>query len=428
MKKNAYILLFSILFFACEKVEKSIEGPIPEFFLTSTITETNETQVKVKGEITSVRLFVEDRFGIVYAEKPFPTIDNQKLVIDTKKGAFEIAVQNLKPKTAYYFRAFLQTKDDKVYYSNQLTSTSLYDNRWERLVDFPADIRFHTGILRVNNVEDYLLYNMENIGAGVLLNYGLKSNPNQKEWYSTPLDKSISIGLREMYVIEQNKTFLFFGGGFLINNNLPSSKVYNQNIWLNSAVTYPLPCPIEGETLGMTIDDKAIVISTKTKGEVYDFSNLEWKKLRDNGFVNLGRVISTTTSTKGYVLSESENIKVIGGTFYEYNPPADTWKQRKSFTGDERIEGIIFSCKGKIYYGLGRNKKTLQALKDIWEYDPIKDDWQQIAFYPGNGNVLLIQNVAKNNAVYLGMGYQTSINNLNANEFGGVKDFWRFKP
>jgi hypothetical protein len=437
MKKYA-LLLVPFLLFACEQIERPIEEPLPEFFLTSTITEANETQVKVKGEIASIRTSANDMFGVVYAEKPFPTIENEKLLISGNKGAFDVTVKNLKSKTAYHFRAYLQT-EGKIYYSNQLISSSLYDNRWQRLDDMLSDYRYVTGILFFqdfgnDNLSGTFL-NKNTKGAGSLLTYGLNWNglgtrPTKNEWYKSAYDDSdIPLPLQEMYLLYPNKDRIFVGGGFSINKELPVPRVYNQNIFYGAGNAFNLPCPIEGETVGLTVGARMFVLSTKSNDDVYEFTNLKWDKLKNNGFINLGRIITagTISSTKGYVLSESNNPKTKGGTLYEYDPNNDSWTQKKPFTGEERIEGTMFAAKGKVYYGLGRGKKTLQAYKDIWEYDPLTDNWKQVGFYPGNGNVLVVQGFFKD-VVYLGMGYQTSINNINGDEYSGVRDFWVFRP
>ena len=442
MKKRYYNLFILILFsYACEQVDKSIEEPLPEFYLTSTITEVNETQVSVKGEISLERAVVQDVFGVVYSTSPFPTIENNKLSLSGRKGAFEIIVQNLQPNTAYYFRAFLQA-NGKIYYSNQLSSTSQYDKRWQRMADFPSELIYSTGIL---SIEDYppefggasqlSFVSAEKEGIEIRMfytsNYQNYSLSEQQWFYNTfgPKNTLEFSGLKDLYKIDGGNDRFFVGGGYRINNNLSLPKVYNQNIWFRSSLKFNLPCPIETETMGMTIGKRMFVLATESNGAVYEFTNLDWDKLRNNSFVNQGRVMASGTLTKGYVISESETPNLQGGKLYEFDPDTSLWTLRKSFMGDERVEGLFFSTKEKIYYGLGRNKKTLQALKDIWEYDPKTDNWKPVAVYPGNGNVKLIQTSSKiGNTIYLGMGYQTLINNNNGSESGGVRDFWIFKP
>jgi hypothetical protein len=427
-----YFFLSTI--FSCEKIEKTIDEPLPEFYLTSTITEANETQVKVKGEISTKRALSKDVMGVVYSEKPFPTIENDKILISSDKGAFDITVKNLKPKTAYYFRSYLQT-NDKIYYSNQLSSTPLYDNRWQRLSDFPSDLIYSTGILYIGEYEEgsqpifvgsekeekdlsfYYTFNYQNL------------NLSEQKWtYNTYRGNILGFsGLKDLYIVNPNRDRVFIGGGYRINNSLTSPRVYNQNIWKNGSLQFNLPCPIETETAGITINDRMFVIATESNGEVYEFTNLQWDRMKNNTFINLGRVKATGTRTRGYIISESETPQIQGGKLYEFDPDTENWTPKKTFAGDERVEGILFATKEKVYYGLGRNKKSLQALKDIWEYDPKIDNWKQIAVYPGNGNVRLVQTVFKD-VVYFGMGYQTFLNQNEATESGGVKDFWVFRP
>jgi hypothetical protein len=438
---SLYIALFlMVLTSACSLIERTIELPLPEIFLTSTLTEANETQIKIKGEIAGAREFANDIFGVVYSEKSNPTIDDNKLNISANNGVFDVTATNLKVKTEYYFRGYFKTITNKVYYSNQLVSSKLFDNRWERQGDIPDNFRFFTGNLFFHIQRDLALFNTEDETKGTIpfytFNYDyLNGDFNKKVWFDDKyIEIRISTGIKEMFVINPSPDRVFIGGGFSINNNLPSTKIYNKRMWfiyaprgLPSIQEIDPSIPIDGETIGLVVGEQMYVVEAKSQGEIYDFTNLEFKKKKNHIIQNLGRVVSTGTSQKGYVMSESKLPTIKGCILYEYNPLNDSWTTRKPFAGEDRNDGVLFSVKNKIYYGLGRSKKTKQALKDIWEYDPTTDNWKQVGFYPGNGNIALIQTTF-NDIVYIGMGYQTTVNPINGSEFSGVRDFWIFKP
>ena len=434
---SAYLFVL-IVISSCERIEKDVELPLPEVYLTSTRTDISQTKVLVKGERLYVRKNGTDMFGVVYADKPEPTINDPKLSVSENNGIFDVTAQNLKANTTYYFRAYLQTKDNKIYYSNQLESSGLYDNRWERLDDIPDTFKYFTGTFFLDIIGNFTILNVEDNTISIVpyFTYGYDytiGNTQTQTWFnSTAFNIKMLTGVREMIILNPNKSRIFIGGGFQVNNNLPSSKVFSNRLWCYSCLDkyggeLTVPMPTEGEAKAFSVEDNMFVMEAQTAGRLWDFTNLEWQLKNNHTFKNSGRIVASGTSQRGYVISESNAQSIQGCLLYEYNPLNDTWISKKTFAGEERNEGLIFSVKNKIYYGLGRAKKTKRILKDIWEYDPPTDSWQQIGFYPGNGNIALIQTVSGNN-VYLGMGYQSFVNGVNGLEFSGVRDFWSFKP
>ena len=447
--KNTSLFLASwwlllTVFSSCERIEQDVELPLPEVYLTSTRTDISQTKVLVKGERVYARKNGTDMFGVVYSDKTQPTITDNKMSVSDNDGAFDVTAQNLKANTTYYFRAYLQTKDNKIYYSNQLESSGLYDNRWERQEDIPETFNYFTGLLFLDVFDNLAIFNVEDNTVSILpyftysYNYSLGFTQN-KSWFISSGFNGFSFGnlkiltgVREMIILNPNRSRIFIGGGFQVNNNLPSSKVFSNRLWCYSCLDkyggeLTVPMPTEGEAKAFSVGDNMFVMEAQTAGRLWDFTNLEWQPKSNHTFKNLGRIIAAGTSQRGYVISESNVQSIQGCLLYEYNPLNDTWISKKTFVGEERNEGLIFSVKNKIYYGLGRAKKTKRILKDIWEYDPPTDSWQQIGFYPGNGNIALIQTVSGNN-VYLGMGYQSFVNGINGLEFSGVRDFWKFNP
>ena len=438
--KQRYHLIFLFPFFlsmlfSCESLEKDVELPLPEVYLTSTLTDISQTKIKIKGERTGVRKNDTDLFGVVYSEKTAPTLIDSKLNVTNNDGVFEVTAERLKPNTTYYFRAFLQTKD-KIYYSNQLESNGTYDNRWERKEDMSEKFKYFTGVLFFSVFKNLTLINAEDDNTNkattaVYFPEFIGNNPTGRNiWYVDPI--RMQVGIREMLIINPSPDRTFIGGGFTINDNLPSTKIYSNRLFFygdkddfGGEQTVPMPC--EGEALGFNIGKGLFLLETRNDGRLWDFTNLEWIQKENHTFKNLGRIIIVGNDQRGYLISESTSPSTKGCVLYEYNPTAQTWITKKAFTGEERNQGIVFSVKNKIYYGLGRSKRTKRILQDIWEYDPQKDNWKQIGFYPGNGNIALIQTVV-GNEVYLGMGYQTFINDNSGLEFSGVRDFWIFRP
>jgi hypothetical protein len=443
MKNNIQktILYLSIVsgILSCENIQRDVELPLPEIFLTSTITDITQTKVQVKGERGNVRNNDSDVFGVVYSEKSLPTIEDSKLSVSANNGSFDVSATNLKPNTAYYFRAYIQTTD-KVYYSNQLISSGQYDNRWKREDDIPEKFNHYTGVLfffQPQQGEVILsLLNAEDSDLDYIPFWGYQFDydtgfTGKKIWFNIRiLNIPFLTGLREMMIMNPSLDRTIIGGGFTLNSNLPSPIVYNKRIIFfgtDGIKEFTVPMPTEGETIGLFVGTRFYAVETRNLGTIWEYTNLEAQRRKTHTFQNLGRVMAAGTKDKGYVISEGLVPSIKGGLLYEYDAFADNWTTKRPFNGEDRRDGIMFECKGKIYYGLGKGKKSGQILKDIWEYTPTEDNWKQVAFYPGNGNINLVQ-TQRNGVVYLGMGYQTTLTDVNGVKFSGVKDMWTFTP
>jgi hypothetical protein len=442
MKIHISLFIFLLIFSSCKDIEKPLEEPLPEIFLTSIIADKTQTKSEVKGEIAGLRENSEDEFGVVYSEKPSPTVSDNKQTLRSQKGGFLVNIEGLKPSNNYYFRAYLKV-GEKIYYSNELIGNQLYDSRWTRFADLPDAFPYYTGTLFFN-VNDFLtLVNAEDNTSGSVpfLSYSFDYSGDQipvggfvltwnvNKYY--PL--TILTGVKNMFVLKSSKDRIFIGGGFSINENLANPKVYNKRFWF-----FPIPVlpkveennesiPAEGETLGMTIGSRMYVVETRSNGGLWEFASLTWDKKKNTIFQNIGQTVTFATNKNGYLLSESKNSTIKGGDLYEYTPESDSWQKKAQFTGEERTDGIGFGLNGKCYYGWGKSKKTKRALKDIWEYNPATNLWKSIGFYPGNGNILLVSTTGFD-AAYIGLGYQSTINSIEGTDISGVKDLWIFRP
>lgn len=105
-----------------------------------------------------------------------------------------------------------------------------------------------------------------------------------------------------------------------------------------------------------------------------------------------------------------------------YNPETDQWTEQAEFPGIGRFRAIAFSIANFGYIGLGSRynelNDTTSYFKDLWEFDPERNQWTAKASFPGNprehASVFII-----NNKAYIGTGKDTS---------GYYNDFWRFTP
>jgi N-acetylneuraminic acid mutarotase len=114
--------------------------------------------------------------------------------------------------------------------------------------------------------------------------------------------------------------------------------------------------------------------------------------------------------------------------FYVFNADERTWKKRKSFPGALREKAVAFAINGKGYVGLGYNRfRDKKALVDFWEYDPVKDEWTQIADYGGTARYNAVGFVIGFKA-YVGTGYDGSRYHRDFWEFDPIDSTWRAIP
>jgi N-acetylneuraminic acid mutarotase len=72
--------------------------------------------------------------------------------------------------------------------------------------------------------------------------------------------------------------------------------------------------------------------------------------------------------------------------FMEYDPASNTWSQIADFGGGKRSDAAGFTINGKGYIFGGRNELGEDhSLSDLWEYDPIANQWTKKADMPGKG-------------------------------------------
>ena len=91
-------------------------------------------------------------------------------------------------------------------------------------------------------------------------------------------------------------------------------------------------------------------------------------------------------------------------SFYKYDPKLDRWFQINDFPGAPRQGAVGFSINGKGYIGLGYNNISgRKFFNDIWEYDPVTDDWDRVGYFPGELREYPI-GFGVDGCLYFGMG------------------------
>ena len=110
----------------------------------------------------------------------------------------------------------------------------------------------------------------------------------------------------------------------------------------------------------------------------------------------------------------------IGKTVYTYSQVTEEWTQLKDFPGPKRLETIGFSMNGKGYLTQGVDYDVNSSLNDFWEYDPSTDSWRELAAPNPSANLLSGIGFTFNNKAYIGLGID---------EAGDpVENIWQYNP
>lgn len=119
--------------------------------------------------------------------------------------------------------------------------------------------------------------------------------------------------------------------------------------------------------------------------------------------------------------------------FWRFRAPAHvldtgTWEQIPYFRGLGRSGAVSFQIKSKGYVGLGFNL-THGNLKDLWEYDPVQNEWFARTSFPA-GRRRDAVGFAIGTYGYAGTGFSRSIETGTDLEVNYVihGDLWRYEP
>jgi hypothetical protein len=124
--------------------------------------------------------------------------------------------------------------------------------------------------------------------------------------------------------------------------------------------------------------------------------------------------IGFAISSKAYIGLGGASIIDYKNDFYEYDPSKNKYTQLNDFPGAPRRGSIGFSMDGKGYVGLGYKdigSYNKGYFKDLWEYDPLTDDWTRLPDFPGEARQDAI-GFGMDGAIYVGMG--------------GINDFYKY--
>jgi len=112
---------------------------------------------------------------------------------------------------------------------------------------------------------------------------------------------------------------------------------------------------------------------------------LTWKKIAKYKGKDIAHATGFSIGTKGYVCFG--NNKDDGNTVdcWEYDPQKDEWTRIAKFPGESRVSPVTFTINGKAYIvsGVKVGGQTKQETSEMWEYSPQSNSWLIKAELPG---------------------------------------------
>ena len=87
---------------------------------------------------------------------------------------------------------------------------------------------------------------------------------------------------------------------------------------------------------------------------------------------------------KGYVVCGQQAGSNHLNHVIEYDPITNEWNYLDPFPGGARYGIFSFVLDGMAYVGCGNSGSASGPFHaDVWRYDPVQNDWEQVASYPG---------------------------------------------
>lgn len=127
---------------------------------------------------------------------------------------------------------------------------------------------------------------------------------------------------------------------------------------------------------------------------------------------------SFTLNGMGYMATGETNADYWNADVYRYDPIADSWEQLPDYPGPARAFGYGVAYGGKGYVGFGDEQVPggYDFLNDLWEFDPVTEEWKKLATCPcvGRDHPAMI---AAGGKIFVGLGNNRS---------GNLNDWWGY--
>lgn len=137
----------------------------------------------------------------------------------------------------------------------------------------------------------------------------------------------------------------------------------------------------------------------------YDPSSDQWTQKASLPGAGRFHTTSFVINGKGYIVFGATNTSPYNfiKELWEYDPLLNQWTQKASCPGLARYTAVGFALNGKGYAGTGWKQISPAFLNDWWEYNPLSNSWTQKASFPG-GSRQAASSFILNGTGYVGLG------------------------
>jgi N-acetylneuraminic acid mutarotase len=209
----------------------------------------------------------------------------------------------------------------------------------------------------------------------------------------------------------------YVGGGrwnsFPYNNNVPN-KAFAKTFTIGQKIYI----------LGGYTDEPYQVIGMLT----FDLTTGQWDK-RSTPFPDRQGGIAFSIGNKGYFglgssyITSTADTPAIFKDLWEYDPVSDEWTRKNDFPGWSRANAIGFAIGGTGYAGLGSDN-FYTVNRDFWSYNPGTDAWTRLADFPGEATYLASATASEDKG-YVLFGVNLA---KGANKYVYANQCWEFDP
>ena len=458
MKQFICYVLLLLLSISCEQ-EEVIKPKDSLFVITDVLNVYNEG-AEFSAHLVNLSNQEVLTYGFVWSEKSNPTIqDNNKLFNEELKEDFfsyNVKLGLVKEQT-YYVRAYIVTDKIKVYgteksFLSQGSSPPKIINFEPKYGPIGTKVIIEGGNFIQSKTGNIVKFGDINVAVNSYSeNQLLITIPE----ISKPEKVQITIETAGMVVTSQDSFDLWFPWkrmndfnegyveiypvSFTLNNKGYFGLGYNEtDFWEYDPVkdlfikkadfpksigAYPISFTANNLGYVLFIDNEYRPVGSWTYNDTinelweYNPENDLWTRKADFPGAKRSYGVALSINDKGYIVGGKywdQSWDYYPKDLWEYDPLRDEWTQKADFPGSDRARSFGFSMNGKGYFGIG---STGWSQKSIYEYNPDTDTWTYYSEYPGEG-YNNIKGFIINGKCYLGLGRENSDDSYS--------DFWEF--
>ena len=140
-----------------------------------------------------------------------------------------------------------------------------------------------------------------------------------------------------------------------------------------------------------------------------------WVYLGEMDGVARSEAVSFVLNDTGYVATGYDANNNRLKDLWQYDVVKNSWTQKADLPGTARSSAVAFTALGKAYVGTGFD--GVHQLKDMWEYDPASNSWMQKNDFTGSARYEAVAFAIQDKG-YISTGFDGNY----------LKDTWQYDP